>query len=116
MSENGRNEIIYEEGWRGNVTAAHGEPSPEETPPAPKRDGTPLLISMQLILCAVAALVLLLLKAMDSPAYHGFMDWYRDRMNRPVISQEFFEGIGVDRLSSADEVTVEASADELAPR
>ena len=76
----------------------------------------PLLISIQLILCVIAVIVLFILKAMDSPAYHNFMTWYKVEMNRPVISQEFFRTFDVSRLAGGGEVTVKASADELPPR
>ena len=118
MSEFERSEIIYEEGWRGQTAPEKKEPDP----PAPTAGAAdsgrpmPLLISAQLILCGVAALVLLLLKLMDSPAYHGFMDWYRDEMSQPVIGQEFFGSSGEAHPASVDEVTVEASADEFLPR
>lgn len=119
MSEFERSEIIYEEGWRGKKPVAgeadaQGESAPAEVPSAPP--SKPLLISIQLILCAVAALALFILKAMDSPAYHGFMTRYRTQMNRPLISREFFEGSASPLSASADEVSVEASADELPPR
>ncbi len=119
MSEFERSEIVYEEGWRAQKPPVQREPEPEKTPETPQTDGgrpTPLLISIQLVLCGVAALVLFLLKAMDSPAYHGFMEWYRGEMSRPVISREFFGGSEDDRPATADEVRVEASADELLPR
>ena len=126
MSDFERNEIIYEEGWRTRepLTAdplpgegAEAVPEPDAETSAKKRAASkPLLISIQLIVCAVAALVLFLLKTMDSPAYHSFMIWYRTEMNRPLISQTFFEALDVSRLASADEVRVEASPDELLPR
>ena len=118
MSEFGHNEIIYEEGWRENTPVGGDEPPADETPvdAAPSAVmSKPLLISIQLILCVIAVIVLFILKAMDSPAYHNFMTWYKVEMNRPVISQEFFRTFDVSRLAGG-EVTVKASADELPPR
>ena len=119
MSDFERNQIIYEEGWRENAPIGGDDPPVDEIPPKQKlsQDASkPLLISIQLIVCIMAALVLFLLKAMDSRAYHGFMTWYRVEMSRPVISQEFFENAGLRRLSTPDEVTVRESPDELPPR
>lgn len=115
MSEFDRSEIIYEEGWRSRSP----DPAPADTPPAPPADdggSKPLLISIQLILCAVAALVLFLLKTMDSPAYHGFMTRYRAEMNRTLIGRSFFGADDGDAPATADEVTVRSSPDELLPR
>lgn len=118
MSGFERDQIIYEEGWRDNAPIGGDDPPADEIPPRqePGKDGSkPLLITIQLIVCITAALVLFLLKAMDSRAYHSFMTWYRVEMSRPVISQEFFENAG-PRLSTPDEVTVRESPDELPPR
>lgn len=119
MSDSQRNQIIYEEGWRDSEPiGGDGVPVDEAAEPQTKPEdrSKPLLISIQLIVCIMAALVLFILKAMDSRAYHGFMTWYRVEMSRPVISQEFFERVGVGRLSTPDEVTVRESPDELLPR
>ena len=119
MSEFERSEIIYEEGWRPQKPPVPEKPPAEDPHKAAVSDKTaptPLLISIQLILCGVAALVLFLLKTMDSPAYHGFMDWYHGEMSRPVISRAFFGGGEDERPASTDEVTVEASTDEFPPR
>ena len=119
MSETRRDEIIYEEGWR------EAEPPPEETVPVdeaqlqakePEPAAKPLLISIQLVLCLIAALVLFVLKAMDSEAYRSFMTAYRTQMARPVISQEFFDALDVSRLLSESAVTVRSSPDEFSPR
>lgn len=118
MSEFERSEIIYEEGWRSRKPPVAPEPESEEAPAPAAGDASPkpLLISIQLIVCAAAALVIFLLRAMDSPAYHGFMTEYKNEMNRPLISREFFGGADESLPASADEVRVEASPDEAAPR
>ena len=118
MSDFERNQIIYEEGWRDTAPVGGDEPPVDEIPPQPEANATskPLLLSIRLVVCALAALVLFLLKAMDSRAYHGFMTWYRVEMNRTVISQEFFERAGVRALATPDEITVRESPDELPPR
>ena len=123
MSDNGsfvRNEIIYEEGWRGRAPVPEEEPPSESAPAgeAAPADGhsLPLLISIQLALCAAAAAVLFIMKVMDSEAYHSFMTAYRVEMNKPVISQELFEALDIRKLTGGDGVTVKASPDELPPR
>lgn len=117
MSESERNEIIYEEGWRRKAPDDR-EPAEKETPPdpPPAAGPRPLLISIRLVLCAAAALVLFLLRTMDSPAYHGFMAWYRDGMSRTLIGREFFGSDNSGLPATADEVTVTASPDALPPR
>lgn len=118
MSEFEKNEIIYEEGWRETTPVGGDDPPLDEAnEEAPRADASkPLLISIQLIVCIVFAIVLFILKAMDSPAYHGFMTWYKVEMNHPVISRELFETFDLSRLAPSDEVTVKASPDELPPR
>ena len=128
MSGHERSEIIYDEGWqsardesesvyRGSGTPADGIPSEtpvDETPAAESADkGTlPILISVQLILCLIAAAALLIMDAMDSEAYRSFMTYYRVEMNKPVISQELFESLSPAKLAGSSAVTTQASPDE----
>lgn len=120
MSEIKRNEIIYEEGWReSSPTAVPDTPldevSPESTEiPNDAERGKPLLISLRLILCLAAALVLFLLKAMDSEGYHEFMELYREELQKPIVSQEVFEAADVTKLFAHNNVTVQATPDETA--
>lgn len=119
MSDNERNEIIYEEGWRdADPPAADGLPLDEVPAPAElnKPSSMPLLISIQLGVCILAAAALFILRAMDSPAYRGFMTWYKVEMNKTLISRDFFEQADLSRLASRDEVKVKASPDELPHR
>lgn len=110
-----RNEIVYEEGWRDQV------PSPEEEPrldeqgevPVPQPQSLPLLISIQLVLCVVTAAALCILRAMDSEVYRDFMTAYNAEMNKPVISQDFFEALDIRRLAGAGGAEAQASPDEL---
>lgn len=120
MSEIKHNEIIYEEGWREAAPAVDAEvetPLDEAKPASdqPKDDterSRPLLITIQLVLSLLAALVLFLLKAMDSEGYYNFMDYYHEELQKPVISQEVFSA--ADELFEQNAVTVEATPDEAA--
>lgn len=113
------NEIIYEEGWREAsplVKTDEEKPLDEIQPPADQTReendrSRPLLISIQLILCLLAALVLFLLKTMDSEGYHQFMDYYHEELQKPIVSQEVFHS--VDELFRQN-VTVQATPDETA--
>ncbi len=121
MSEIRRDEIIYEEGWRDNHADATPEPAEEteEKSPAPEsreEQSRPLLTILQLVLCMAAALVLFLLKAMDSGAYHSFMRAYQEEMSKPVISQEVFDAIDWNSIFGGKQVTVTATPDELPAR
>lgn len=121
MSEIQRNEIIYEEGWRENAPVVDLEPEPldeaEPQPqPAPREGSRPLLISIQLVLCLLAVLVLFLLKAMDSELYRDFMSEYREELDRPLISRGTFDTFDVSRLYEEQAVTVRATPDELSDR
>ncbi len=126
MSEIRRDEIIYEEGWREEKplseerAAPSGEIPAEQTDAPPqkeKQDGSrPLLTVLQLVLCMAAALVLFLLKAMDSSAYHGFMSAYAEEMAKPVVSQKVFDAVDWNALFGGGKVTVTATPDELPDR
>ena len=120
MSEIRRDEIIYEEGWRESSPAAE----PEKTDGAPLDEAAgepaaepaasrPLLLTIQLALCLLFALAVFLLKSMDSELYHGFMDYYRDELNKPVISRGVFDSIDLGRLfgESGVAVTPDEAAD-----
>lgn len=124
MSEIRRDEIVYEEGWRDAAIPEQEEMSaqPEQEPTESLQDkekeseSRPLLTILQLVLCMAAALVLFLLKAMDSEAYHGFMHTYAEAMAKPVISQELFEKVDWNALFGGDHLTVTATPDEAARR
>ena len=121
MSEIHRSEIIYEEGWResasaadaGDIPADEADSSPEAKAP---EGGKPLLIALQLILCLLAALVLFLLKTMDSEPYHDFMTFYHEELNKPVISQGVFDALDISKLLEENSVTVQATPDEVPHR
>ena len=118
MSEFKRNEIIYEEGWREaspimeEETPLDEAPAPVERPQQENEKSKPLLITIQLVLSLLAALVLFLLKAMDSEGYYNFMDYYREELQKPVVSQEIFRA--ADALLEQNPVTVQATPDETA--
>lgn len=123
MSEIRRDEIVYEEGWRDMLPDEPVNEPPDEKPElrpsdAPKKEAVsrPLLTVLQLILCMSAALVLFILKAMDSGAFHDFMSAYHDEMSKPVISQKVFDAVDWNALFGGGHVTVTATPDELSPR
>ena len=103
MSEFKRNEIIYEEGWRDASPPAVEETPLDEAPESSERPGEeqdksrPLLITIQLALSLLAALVLFLLKAMDNEGYYNFMDYYHEELQKPVVSQEIFHAAGKEQ-------------------
>ena len=118
MSEMKHNEIGYEEGWReASPTVVEETPLDEapvraERPRDEKEKSRPLLITIQLVLSLLAALVLFLLKAMDSEGYYSFMDYYREELQKPVVSEEIFRS--ADALFEQDPVTIQATPDETA--
>lgn len=118
MSEIHNNEIIYEEGWRQSAPPADIEETPiDEVPEKPdeKSDASkPLLITVQLIICLLAALALFLMKSMDSDFYHEFMDYYRDELEKPVVSQGVFDALDVSRLFGESAVSITSTPDEAA--
>lgn len=122
MSEIQRNEIIYEEGWHEAAPLMEPEMpldeiEPEKEEKAENRETSrPLLITLQLVLCLLLALVLFLLKAMDSGFYHDFMDYYHEELGKPVVSQEFFGAMDISRLFADGTVTVQATPDETADK
>ncbi len=124
MSEIRRDEIVYEEGWRDakdedpvdELTVEKPSGEPEKQPDIKEKGSRPLLTILQLVLCMAAALVLFVLKAMDSGAYHSFMKAYAEEMSKPVISQELFDAVDWNALFGAGPATVKATPDELPPR
>ena len=122
MSDIKRNEIVYEEGWRETAPVVN-EPVPiDEAQPDPvieqteREDSKPLLITIQLVLCLLAALVLFLLKAMDSEGYYSFIDYYHEELQKPVVSEEVFRKADIGKLIADDHVEVQATPDEAAHR
>lgn len=118
MNEFKRNEIIYEEGWRDaspplvEETPLDEAPASAEQPQEEPDKSRPLLITIQLALSLLAALVLFLLKAMDSEGYYNFMDYYHEELQKPVVSQEIFHA--ADALFEQNAVTIQATPDETA--
>ena len=122
MSDIKRNEIVYEEGWRETAPVVN-EPVPiDEAQPDPvieqteREGGKPLLITIQLVLCLLAALVLFLLKAMDSEGYYSFIDYYHEELQKPVVSEEVFRKADIGKLIAEKPVEVQATPDEAAHR
>lgn len=122
MSDIKRNEIVYEEGWRETAPVVN-EPVPiDEAQPDPvieqteREDSKPLLITIQLVLCLLAALVLFLLKAMDSEGYYSFIDYYHEELQKPVVSEEVFRKADIGKLIAENPVEVQATPDEAAHR
>ena len=122
MSEFKRNEIIYEEGWReASPTAVEETPLDEapvqaERPREENEKSRPLLITIQLVLSLLAALVLFLLKAMDSEGYYSFIDYYHEELQKPVVSEEVFLKADIGKLIAENPVEVQATPDEDAHR
>lgn len=118
MSEMQRSEIIYEEGWREAAPLADEETPLDEAQTVSNADSErsehskPLLITLQLAICLLAALVLFLLKAMDSEGYYSFMDYYREELQKPVVSQELFSSAELGGLFAPNAVTIQATPDE----
>lgn len=122
MSDIKRNEIVYEEGWRETapvvnetvpIDEAEQNPAPVQTE---REDSKPLLITIQLVLCLLAALVLFLLKAMDSEGYYSFIDYYHEELQKPVVSEEVFRKADIGKLIAENPVEVQATPDEAAHR
>ena len=122
MSEFKRNEIIYEEGWREASPPAVEETPLDEAPVQAERPreenekSRPLLITIQLVLSLLAALVLFLLKAMDSEGYYSFIDYYHEELQKPVVSEEVFRKADIGKLIAENPVEVQATPDEDAHR
>ena len=116
MSDIRRDEIIYDEGWRESAPVQEPQEVPvdeavEKQEDKP-RESKPLLLIIQLALCLILVLALFLLKSMDSDIYHEFMDFYRDELSKPVVSQGVFDSVDIVRLFSEGAVTVKATPDE----
>ena len=122
MSDIKRNEIVYEEGWRETAPIVNETVPIDEAQPDPvieqteREDSKPLLITIQLVLCLLAALVLFLLKAMDSEGYYSFIDYYHEELQKPVISEEVFRKADIGKLIAENPVEVQATPDEAAHR
>lgn len=123
MSEIRRDEIVYEEGWR-DVKDTESDEKPideavdEKQPTKSEKSASskPLLTILQLVLCMAAALVLFILKAMDSGAYHSFMKAYAAEMSKPVISQKVFDAVDWNAFFGGSQTKVTSTPDELSPR
>ena len=122
MSDIKRNEIVYEEGWRETAPVVNETVPIDEAQPDPvieqteREDGKPLLITIQLVLCLLAALVLFLLKAMDSEGCYSFIDYYHEELQKPVVSEEVFRKADIGKLIAENPVEVQATPDEAAHR
>lgn len=117
MEEN-RNTITYDDNWQ-NVTepevplfhAPSNDNSlieysePEETPPKEKAPPRQLLITLQLVICALMALAAFILKSMGGEWYSTARGWYYTQLNSSAI----FEGGDSFSISS---LFGKATADE----
>lgn len=117
--ENSRNdEIIYEKGWQKISTAEVITPVVddkkqdeetseiiEKTEKKKKKQKKPFsfpaLISIQLVLCIIIAVVVLSLKLMGSQAFSLISDWYYDMSDIKLVPNEAFEKIDLSEYFSS---------------
>ena len=75
-----------------------------------------LLLAFQLAVCLLAALVLFLFMTMGNEQYNSFIEFYKEELQKPVISRSVFDAADLSRLFAGGEVKVQASPDEAEGR
>ncbi len=124
MNDERRGEIVYEEGWRENAPVISPEEpvdysaeelsSKEPLPDSPRRHS--LLLTIQLVICLLLALALFLLKMTGNKVYDSFMEFYREELQKPLISRDVFDAADISRLFPGEEITVQVTPDEAEGR
>lgn len=67
-----------------------------------KRESRPLLIIIQIILCAIAVLSAYILQIFGGDLYKTVHDWYYGNLNAELIASDTFENFSLDNLFDAD--------------
>ncbi len=115
MKEDRFDDITYDENWQrfdAPIPAVLYDNDDEETEnaqdnkPIKKRKKTfPALITIQLLLCLLAAFALFMLKAMNSDTYQKLSNWYEEQMKNTLVSNDAFDDVDLSEYfeSSIDE-------------
>ncbi len=95
--ENFTNEITYEDGWQ-NVSEpeySHAvadendvESQEEEQQPKPKKThNSQVLITAQLVICILIAIVALIIKTIGGDFYSFAREWYYSELDKSIIAE-----------------------------
>ncbi len=127
MDDYRNDRIIYDEGWQKVSTPQVFEPvSEEETTDTenaqePKKKETkkkkqhsfPALISIQLVICIVIAVVVFTLKFMDSQVFSKIKDWYHDMSEVTLVPNSTFENFDLSEYLPASVDQLSSTKDEV---
>ncbi len=67
-----------------------------------KPESKPLLIIIQIIVCAIAVLSAYILKTIGGDLYKTVHEWYYSNLNAELIMTDTFEDFSLDNLFNAD--------------
>lgn len=62
------------------------EPSEESVKERPRYSGMPLLIIIQIVVCAIVVVAVLIFKMIGGEGYERFRNWYQTEVNQTVIA------------------------------
>lgn len=121
MNEENKSSITYDEGWKNVADAEYPHiinkysdeidenyNSDEEINNVPKKkkdSSKQLLITVQLILCIIAALAAFALKSIGGEVYETARQWYYNNLNGSVIfdDSQIFDFSSIFGVSTQDE-------------
>ena len=102
--------VYYKDDWkpvynpetfeRVNTDVNNEEVIPEKKK---KASGKPMVLIIQIIICAVAFLSLYALKLFDIGVFNNVYKWYEDNLNNEIIISETFKDFSLDKIINAVE-------------
>ncbi len=104
--------VYYKDDWKPvynpetfeRVSTDNNEENEEAIPEKKKKaSGKPMVLIIQIIICAVAFLSLYALKSFDIGVFNNVYKWYEDNLNNEIIISETFKDFSLDKIINAVE-------------
>ncbi|MBR2280381.1 MAG: hypothetical protein IJ903_05610 [Ruminococcus sp.] len=104
--------VYYKDDWKPvynpetfeRVNSGDNEENEEAVPEKKKKaSGKPMVLIIQIIICAVAFLSLYAIKSFDIGVFNDVYKWYEDNLNNEIIISETFMDFSLDKIINAVE-------------
>ena len=92
------NEISYADDWKSVKNPIYKEEKVITDTPKKKEYGKPLLLIIQLILCALVVISAFGIKTFGGDLYNNLHNWYYETLNDEIFLTDSFEDFSIDNI------------------